>query len=641
MKKTLLSKIPKYQINDFRNKFKITRLSGNNSYYHTCGIYKKIFKNFLILEKNEKFLKMFTTYVNLRLGVVKLKFFQGLIYKLKAEKILQLIKTIEKQFMKKYLYSIVLNLQIKGTNKDEQSCLEPPINESCENNESFKVNGMAIYNRRDNNINHNDSRRKISFSKTIISDSQTPKTLIYKINDNSIQSQFDNFADINVNILNTSYYNTEHMVSDKILQNNFEDSEDYKDMRSNLENTTEKMDLSLKNNDNLEYTENNNIDVGKIKNHNSRIHKNNLTTPKFENDACSQISPKYHQNSIKVVKTQNSLKSVLLTQSNKSSSKPLNNDNHLHLHRHHHNPSSDFRVSTLGGLINTSTDVGPSLKTLKRMKRNSNFQINNSLINKDFKDTNGRSKSPLIALNSPKKIIRIGSTKNIKPKNIFFTNGNQSLRLEPKFTIESQYKNLKYIVDKHKTANVNIPKISNRRNNSIREFPTFKNSYRTVYDNLSSDRYQKIFSDRGYINKSTLVTYETKSENRELEFLLSWRSEKTTHGQNSLLTNNDKGREISTIYNGKTIDSNLCLRAEKILYRNKDRLMIFCNLIENIFFTNKKDTSSILIKRMKFLLKFEKNKRKIYGIKILNKTFLRREYFYRLKLFYSCKIIFM
>jgi hypothetical protein len=37
MKKTLMSKIPNYQINDFRNKFKMTRLSGNNSYYHTVG----------------------------------------------------------------------------------------------------------------------------------------------------------------------------------------------------------------------------------------------------------------------------------------------------------------------------------------------------------------------------------------------------------------------------------------------------------------------------------------------------------------------------------------------------------------------------------------------------------------------------
>ena len=196
-------------------------------------------------------------------------------------------------------------------------------------------------------------------------------------------------------------------------------------------------------------------------------------------------------------------------------------------------------------------------------------------------------------------------------------------------------------MEKLKNPTVNIPNSINRRNNSIREFPMFKNSYRTIFDNLSSDRNQKLVSDRGYINKSSLVTYDTRSENRELDFLLSWRSDRTNHGQYNFFINDHKSREISTIYNGKKIDSNLCVRAEKILYRDKNRLVIFCNLIDNIFFTNKKEASSILVKRMKFVLKFEKNKRKIYGIKILNKTFLRREYFYRLKLFFSRKIIFI
>jgi hypothetical protein len=44
-----------------------------------------------------------------------------------------------------------------------------------------------------------------------------------------------------------------------------------------------------------------------------------------------------------------------------------------------------------------------------------------------------------------------------------------------------------------------------------------------------------------------------------------------------------------------------------------------------------------LFTRMKVINELEKNNMRIYAIRILSKTFMRREYFFKLKFYYSRK----
>ena len=112
----------------------------------------------------------------------------------------------------------------------------------------------------------------------------------------------------------------------------------------------------------------------------------------------------------------------------------------------------------------------------------------------------------------------------------------------------------------------------------------------------------------------------------------------TENNQTAFKILNNEGNfceDFSRKSNGRIENYNLCINTKRIVYRDMNRLMILIKAIQLQLAGNKKDLFFNVFKRLKAKAIVEKNKMRTYAVRILSKTFMRREYFFKLKLFYS------